>query len=164
MVVHPQSVIHSMVEYVDGSVIAQLGIPDMRTPIAYALSYPERLPNTLPPLDFFKVRELQFYEPDTNRFECLRLAKEALQKGGDASCVLNAANEVAVAAFLKEEIRFLDIPKLVGEVLRSHKVQAADNLERLLKTDAWAREEVRKKINTITTNDIANDQRECGNL
>lgn len=149
VVVHPQSVIHSMVEYVDGSVIAQLGIPDMRTPIAYALSYPERLPNTLPPLDFFKVKELNFSEPDPLRFECLKLAREALQKGGDAPCVLNAANEVAVAAFLNEEISFLDIPKLVGEVLDSHPVKAADQLENLLKTDAWARQEVKQRIEEI---------------
>ena len=161
VVIHPQSVIHSMVEFVDGSVIAQLGIPDMRGPIAYALSYPERLPNNLPTLDFFKVKELQFYEPDTTRFECLKLAKEALQKGGDAPCVLNAANEVAVAAFLKEEIRFLDIPKLVSQVLNSHRVQAADQLEKLLKVDAWAREETEQLIKK--KNVVASDCKERGN-
>ncbi len=155
VVVHPQSVIHSMVEYIDGSVIAQLGIPDMRTPIAYALSYPERLANKLPTLDFFKIKELQFEEPDTHRFECLKLAREALQKGGDAPCVLNAANEVAVAAFLNEEITFLDIPKLVGEVLNSHAVQPADQLEKLLKTDVWARQEVKNRIE-MQKNEIKN--------
>lgn len=146
VVVHPQSVIHSMVEYVDGSIMAQLGIPDMRTPIAYALSYPERLPNQLPGLDFLKVKEFTFFEPDLTRFECLKLARESLKIGGDAPCVLNAANEVVVAAFLNEEITFLDIPRLVGEVLSSHKVQPADQLEKLLKVDAWAREETRKRI------------------
>lgn len=149
VVVHPQSVIHSMVEYIDGSVLAQLGIPDMRTPIAYALTYPERIPNNLPSLDFFKVKELTFFAPDTQRFECLQLAKEALLKGGDAPCVLNAANEIAVAAFLKEKIRFLDIPKLVGKVLRLHSVRDADNLENLLKVDAWAREETKKQIQEL---------------
>lgn len=149
VVVHPQSVIHSMVEYVDGSVIAQLGIPDMRTPIAYSLSYPERLPNQLPTLDFFKVKELTFFEPDPLRFECLRLAREALAKGGDAPCVLNAANEMAVAAFLNEEISFLDIPKLVGEVLNSHKVEAASSLEKILKIDVWARQQLRDKVDAL---------------
>lgn len=149
VVVHPQSVIHSMVEYVDGSVIAQLGIPDMRTPIAYALSYPERLSNQLPALDFLKVKEFTFFEPDMTRFECLKLSREALKKGGDGPCVLNAANEVAVAAFLNQEIEFLDIPRLVGEVLNSHTIQAANSLENLLKTDAWARQEVRDKIDIL---------------
>ncbi len=151
VVVHPQSVIHSMVEYHDGSVIAQLGIPDMRTPIAYALSYPERFTNSLPSLDFLKVKELTFFEPDMARFECLKLAREALRQGGDAPCVLNAANEVAVAAFLNEEINFLDIPKLVGEVLKSHVVQKANSLEKLLETDRWARQEVKKMIRTQDT-------------
>ncbi|MFO1518485.1 MAG: 1-deoxy-D-xylulose-5-phosphate reductoisomerase [bacterium] len=142
--VHPQSVVHSMVEYQDGSVIAQLGIPDMRIPIAYALSYPERLPNTLPPLDLFRVRDLNFYEPDLDRFECLKLAKTALRQGGDAPCVLNAANEVVVKAFLDGKIRFLDIPRVVGQVLREHTPQAAHRLEDLLRVDAGARAKARE--------------------
>ncbi len=156
VVVHPQSVIHSMVEYVDGSVMAQLGIPDMRTPIAYALSYPERLPNQLPALDFLKAKEFTFFEPDMYRFECLKLAREALKKGGDAPCVLNAANEVAVAAFLNQEIEFLDIPRLVGEVLNSHTIQAANSLENLLKTDAWAREATHTRIQAASLKSAQN--------
>jgi len=115
--VHPQSIVHSMVEYVDGSVVAQLGIPDMRTPIAYALSYPERIPLDLPALDLCSVGQLTFMEPDTTRFHCLRLAYETLEAGGTAPAVLNAANEVAVEAFLDERIAFLDIPRVISMTL-----------------------------------------------
>ncbi|MDH3802988.1 MAG: 1-deoxy-D-xylulose-5-phosphate reductoisomerase, partial [Deltaproteobacteria bacterium] len=111
--VHPQSIVHSMVEYIDGSVIAQMGIPDMRIPIAYALAYPERLELGLPRLDFFTVQTLTFQEPDLNRFPCLKLAFAACKAGGTMPAVLNAANEVAVQAFLDNRIPFSGIPRLV---------------------------------------------------
>ncbi len=149
ILIHPQSVIHSMVEYVDGSVIAQLGIPDMRIPIAYSLSYPERLTNALPPLDLIKIRQLEFYEPDLNRFPCLSLAKRALKQGGDAPCVLNAANEVTVAAFLEGRLSFLQIPGIIASVLELHSPQKVEKLENLLKTDEWAREQTHQIIHSL---------------
>jgi 1-deoxy-D-xylulose-5-phosphate reductoisomerase len=149
--VHPQSVIHSMVEYTDGSVIAQLGIPDMRIPIAYALSFPDRLPNPLPSLNLFGIRDLSFFEPDLDRFECLCLARRALKMGGDAPCVLNAANEVAVQCFLEETIGFLDIPHLVGRVLEEHKPEPTDSLEKLIRTDRWARERALEIVEELGT-------------
>lgn len=109
VVVHPQSVIHSMVEYLDGSVLAQMGSPDMRTPIGYALAWPDRMETPVEPLNFAQIGSLTFFEPDLERFPALRLAREALEAGGQAACVLNAANEVAVAAFLEKRIGFLDI-------------------------------------------------------
>jgi len=112
----------------------------MRIPIAYCLSYPERIPNTLPSLDLFKVRDLNFYEPDLDRFQCLRLAKKALKLGGDAPCALNAANEVAVASFLEGKIAFLQIAQLVEAVLNEHRMKPTKSLEALLETDVWARE------------------------
>ena len=113
VIVHPQSIIHSMVEYIDGSVLAQMGSPDMRTPIAYALGWPARMAAPVERLDFAKINGLTFFEPDTIRFPSLRLAREALECGGQGPCVLNAANEIAVAAFLKTEIGFMDIPTIV---------------------------------------------------
>ena len=148
--IHPQSVIHSMVEYHDGSVIAQLGIPDMKIPIAYALSYPNRLLNKLPSLDLYKIRDLNFYPPDLNRFECLALAKQALKIGKDAPCVLNAANEIVVQAFLEEQIQFLDIPRVIKKVLLDHRPKTVDSVEELLKVDRWARERSREVIEEIT--------------
>lgn len=120
VVVHPQSIIHSMVEYIDGSVLAQLGSPDMRTPIAYAMGWPKRMEAPVERLDFTKLGGLTFFEPDTVRFPALRLAREALIAGGKAPCVLNAANEIAVAAFLNDEISFLDISRVVEDVLNKH--------------------------------------------
>ena len=117
VVVHPQSVIHSMVEYADGSVLAQLGNPDMRTPIAYALGFPERIEAGVSPLDLFKIARLDFEEPDMQRFRCLDLAYQALRKGGTAPAILNAANEVAVAAFLDDKLAFLEIPALIEQTL-----------------------------------------------
>ncbi len=139
VVVHPQSVIHSMVEYVDGSVLAQMGNPDMRTPIAYALGYPERLESGVGSLDLFKVARLDFEQPDTEKFPCLKLAFEALRMGGTASCILNAANEVAVAAFLGHKIRFMDIPQMIESVMNSLTVKPADVLETILSADEEAR-------------------------
>ena len=144
--VHPQSIVHSMVEYVDGSVIAQMGIPDMRIPIAYALAYPERLELGLPRLDFFTVQTLTFQEPDLNRFPCLKLAFAACKAGGTMPAVLNAANEVAVQAFLDNRIPFSGIPKLVNQAMEEHALDPAAELEAILKADAWARRRTEEEI------------------
>lgn len=138
--VHPQSIVHSMVEYVDGSVIAQLGIPDMKTPIAYALSYPERLPLDLPPLDLCQLGALTFQKPDSGRFPCLELAYEALAAGDSAPAVLNAANEIAVGSFLERRIRFTDIPDLIRLTLDHHEIIKLNNIEDVLLVDRWARD------------------------
>ncbi len=139
VVIHPQSVIHSMVSYADGSVLAQLGNPDMRTPIAHALAYPERIDSGVEPLDFARIAQLEFRPPDYQRFPCLKLAFDALQAGGTAPAVLNAANEVAVEAFLDRRIGFRKIPELIAQVLDRLPALAADGLERLLEQDAAAR-------------------------
>ena len=120
VIVHPQSIIHSMVEYIDGSVLSQMGSPDMRTPIAYAMGWPKRIDAPVERLDFAKISGLTFFEPDTVKFPALRLAREALEAGGEAPCVLNAANEQAVAAFLNGDIPFLGIAKLVEQALNTH--------------------------------------------
>ena len=138
-VIHPQSVIHSMVRYRDGSVLAQLGTPDMRTPIAYCMGEPKRMDSGVTPLDFTTLSQLTFAEPDLERFPCLRLAMEALASGGDAPCVLNAANEVAVAAFLQQQIGFTDIARVVEQVLAEANTQISHNIDDLLAIDAWAR-------------------------
>jgi 1-deoxy-D-xylulose-5-phosphate reductoisomerase len=139
VVVHPQSVIHSLVQYVDGSVLAQLGNPDMRTPIAYALAYPERIDAGVAPLDLFHVAQLDFTAPDFERFPCLALAYQALRAGGTAPAVLNAANEVAVAAFLDKQIPFLAIPRLIEQVLAALPVAPVQTLDDVLAADAMAR-------------------------
>lgn len=139
VVVHPQSVIHSMVQYVDGTVLAQMGNPDMRTPIAHALAYPLRIDAGVAPLDLFKVATLNFVAPDFERFPCLALAYQALRTGGTAPAVLNAANEVAVDAFLNGKIAFLDIPRLITDVLASQASVAANTLDDVLLADAQAR-------------------------
>ncbi|MGA8149018.1 MAG: 1-deoxy-D-xylulose-5-phosphate reductoisomerase [Gallionellaceae bacterium] len=139
VVVHPQSVIHSLVQYVDGSVLAQLGNPDMRTPIAYALAYPERIAAGVAPLDLFKVAQLDFAAPDFKRFPCLALAYQSLHAGGTAPATLNAANEVAVAAFLAQRISFLSIPIVIEEVLAALPVSSASKLDDVLGADAAAR-------------------------
>lgn len=141
VIIHPQSVVHSMVEYVDGSVIAQLGTADMKIPIQLALSYPERWENRLPSIQLAEVRTLEFLEPDLEKFPCLRLAQEALRLGGSMTAVLNAANEVAVESFLCERIPFNAIPQVVESVMEKHGVQAHPSLEDVLKADRWAREE-----------------------
>ncbi len=139
VVVHPQSIVHSLVEYQDGSLVAQLGIPDMRIPIAYALTYPERLPLAMPRLNLFSCASLEFEEPDHARFPALRLAYGALQEGGTRPAVLNAANEVAVAAFLDGKIRFPQIAQLVAETLSRCDQGDELDLETLLGADAEAR-------------------------
>lgn len=139
VVVHPQSVIHSMVQYVDGSVLAQLGNPDMRTPIAYALAYPERIDSGVAPLDLFQIAKLDFVAPDFVRFPCLGLAYQALRAGGTVPALLNAANEVAVAAFLDRKIAFLDIPRLIESVLGQVTRSEVKQLQDVLDADAAAR-------------------------
>lgn len=140
VVIHPQSVIHSMVEYIDGSVIAQLGNPDMRTPIAYALGFPERIDAGVTPLDLFKIGRLDFEEPDFVRFPCLRLSFQALRTGGTSPAVLNAANEIAVAAFLDGNLPFKSIPVLIEFVLEQITSQPVTVIEDVLRADAQARE------------------------
>jgi 1-deoxy-D-xylulose-5-phosphate reductoisomerase len=142
--IHPESIVHSMVEYIDGSVIAQMGIPDMRIPIAYALAYPERLPVQSPPLDLFRLRNLNFYPPDEIKFPCLRLAYEACRTGSTLPAVLNAANEVAVDAFLDGQITFVKIPQVIERVMNAHQVAASLTLETILKADQWARKEAKR--------------------
>jgi 1-deoxy-D-xylulose-5-phosphate reductoisomerase len=145
--VHPESIVHSLVEYIDGSVIAQLGIPDMRVPISYALAYPERLPLELPALDLFQVGQLTFEPPDLERFPCLGLAFQALAAGGDLPAVLNAANEVAVAAFLQGAIPFLAIPEVISRAMAAHTVQPLTSLEQVLAVD----QQTRRLAQTIVT-------------
>jgi len=147
--IHPQSIVHSMVEYVDGSVIAQMGIPDMRIPIAYALAYPERLELDLPRLDFFTLQTLSFQEPDLNRFSCLKLAFAACKAGGTMPAVLNAANEVAVQAFLDNRIPFSGIPRLVNQAMDEHGLDPAAELEAILEADAWARRRTEEIIDSM---------------
>ncbi|MCU9945942.1 1-deoxy-D-xylulose-5-phosphate reductoisomerase [Pseudomonas sp. PDM13] len=139
VVIHPQSVIHSLVDYVDGSVLAQLGNPDMRTPIAHALAWPERIDSGVSALDLFRIGRLDFQEPDETRFPCLRLARQAAEQGGSAPAMLNAANEVAVDAFLGRRIRFTEIASIIDEVLNRESVLAVETLDAVLLADARAR-------------------------
>jgi 1-deoxy-D-xylulose-5-phosphate reductoisomerase len=139
VVIHPQSVIHSMVEYIDGSVLAQLGNPDMRTPIAHALAWPERIESGVSSLDIIATARLDFSAPDTQRFPCLRLAQEAAKVSGTAPALLNAANEVAVAAFLARQIRFDQIPHVIEHVLTRLTAVEPTSLEQVQSADAEAR-------------------------
>lgn len=138
--IHPQSIVHSMVEYCDGSVVAQLGVPDMRTPIAYALAYPERLPLDLPGPDFFEVGQLTFRKPDFNKFPCLGLAFDACKAGGTMPAVLNAANEIAVAEFLDHRITLPHIPELIQKTMAAHRLISNPELDDIRAADDWARE------------------------
>lgn len=140
VVVHPQSVIHSMVQYCDGSVIAQLGQPDMRTPIAYGMAWPERIDAGVRSLDLFEIATLNFCPPDEETFPCLPLARQAFTAGGTMPAVLNAANEIAVDAFLQEQIPFTAIPTLIRLVMERHDVQTALTLDAILSADQWARD------------------------
>src|SRR5262249_4796920 len=149
--VHPQSIVHSMVEMVDGSIIAQLGVTDMRLMIQYALTYPDRLPTQLPQLGLEKLCKLEFFEPDLERFPCLRLAYDALKEGGTAPAAMSAANEIAVDSFLARKIRFMDIPKIIAETLHSHDNRPARSLEAVLDADRWAREFASTLITTGLT-------------
>lgn len=149
VVIHPQSIIHSMVEYTDGSIISQMGNPDMRTPIAYSLLWPDRGESGVSSLDLLSVKQLNFEEPDAFRFPCLNLAREAIEAGGTAPAVLNAANEVAVSAFLNTKIKFIDIPKLVETALSDHSVEEANTIDRILSVDQETRHNVSEKIKTL---------------
>ena len=149
VVIHPQSVIHSMVSYVDGSVLAQLGNPDMRTPIAHALAYPERIASGVAQLDLTGMAALQFYKPDFARFPCLALAFDALRAGGTAPSLLNAANEIAVQAFLDREIGFRDIDRVIANVMDAVPHGPAPSIEAVLEQDARAREAARSAISTL---------------
>ena len=140
IVIHRESIIHSLVEYRDGSVMAQLGLPDMRTPISYALNYPKRVPLDPPLLDLGTIGQLNFAQPDFTKFPCARLAFDALTDGGGLPATLNAANEVAVQAFLEESIAFLDIPKIIEETMMMYTPQEIRTVEDALEIDRWARE------------------------
>ena len=139
VVIHPQSIIHSMVDYVDGTVLAQMGNPDMRVPIAYSMAWPERFDSGVEPLNIFDVRRMDFEEPNLERFPCLRLAYEAINKGGIMPTVLNAANEIAVDAFLNEKVRFTDIPVIIERCMSQFEVKSAKTLAIVLEADEQAR-------------------------
>ncbi len=144
VMVHPQSIVHSMVEFVDGSVMAQMGVADMRVPIQYALTYPERWESALPALKMKQLARLEFFEPDHQKFQCLNLAYRAIESGGTAPAVLNAANEVAVEAFLNSAIAFSEIPEVVKSVMDAHVPLAAGTLDAILHADRWARDRARE--------------------
>lgn len=150
VVVHPESMIHSMVEYVDGSVISQMGNPDMRIPIAHAMAWPQRMSSGDQGMDIFEVAQLNFERPDEVRFPCLRLAREAIEAGGTAPAVLNAANEVAVDAFLASELPFLDIPRVIEYSLSQSPVLAADSLDIIFNEDQSARELAQHYIQNLS--------------
>ncbi len=139
VVIHPQSVIHSMVDYVDGTVLAQMGNPDMRIPIAYSMAWPERFDSGVEPLNIFDVGHMDFQEPSLERFPCLRLAYDAIATGGTMPTILNAANEIAVEAFLNEQVRFTDIPLIIERCMKKFEATAADSLEIVLDADRQAR-------------------------
>ncbi len=141
--IHPQSIIHSMVEYIDGSIICQMGIADMRIPIAYALSFPKRMNLQLSPLDLSRVGPLTFSDPDPEKFPCLRLAYQSIEIGETLPAVLNAANEVAVNAFLEGSIQFTEIPFIIQRVMEAHEVKKVQMIEDILKADQWAREKAK---------------------
>jgi 1-deoxy-D-xylulose-5-phosphate reductoisomerase len=143
VVIHPQSIVHSMVEFADGSTLAQMSYSNMCFPIQYAVTWPDRVPNTLPPLDFSKLSSLEFFTPRYEDFPALNLARRAGETGGTLPAVMNAANEVAVAGFLDRQVRFPDIWQIVGEVLSRHRSVAHPNLDAILQADQWARKEAR---------------------
>ena len=145
VVVHPQSIIHSMVEYVDGAVIAQLGLPDMKLPIQYALFYPDRLPMNTAGIDFFQLGQISFERPDLETFQGLKLAYEAFKIGGSMPTVFNAANEKAVSLFLHEKIRFLDIADIIAETMSKHQVIAKPDVEQILMTEQWCYEQIAER-------------------
>jgi 1-deoxy-D-xylulose-5-phosphate reductoisomerase len=149
VVIHPQSVIHSMVSYVDGSVLAQLGNPDMRTPIAHALAYPERIASGVAQLDLTAMAALEFHAPDFERFPCLALAFDALRAGGTAPALLNAANEIAVQAFLDRRIGFRDIDRVLRQVMDQESHGAASSIDAVLAQDARARQAASRAVGAL---------------
>lgn len=146
VVVHPQSIIHSMVEYKDYSIISQMGTPDMRTPIQYALSYPDRINTNVKKLDFNSLGELSFSSPDIDRFPCLSLAYEALKEGKTMTSVLNGANEVLVEYFLQNKIKFYDIPKFIEKAMMAHKPFSYETVDEILEVDKWVRDWIENQI------------------
>jgi 1-deoxy-D-xylulose-5-phosphate reductoisomerase len=146
VLIHPQSIVHSMIEMIDGSILAQLGVTDMRLMIQYALTHPERLPTELPALGVDKLSRLEFFDPDFKRFPCLKLAYEAMREGGTMPAAMSAANEVAVAAFLEGRIRFMEIPQTIEETMRSHQVNPCSSIEAVLEADRWARSYARALV------------------
>jgi 1-deoxy-D-xylulose-5-phosphate reductoisomerase len=140
VLIHPQSVVHSMVEFIDGSIVAQMGITDMKIPISYALSFPERLNLHLPLLDLLKSEGLTFSLPDPERFPCLKLAYQSIEIGETMPAILNAANEVVVSAFLEGSLKFTEIPLLLQRVMEEHEVKRIHTIEDILRADHWARE------------------------
>ena len=149
VLVHRESIIHSLVEYTDGSVLAQLGLPDMRTPISYAMNYPGRMPLDLPSLDLAAIGKLTFQRPDYDRFPCLGLGYEALRVGGTMPATLNAANEIAVAAYLREQIAFHDIAEVIRGTMDAHSPREVDSIDDALDTDRWAREKAGLLIRSL---------------
>jgi 1-deoxy-D-xylulose-5-phosphate reductoisomerase len=150
IVIHPQSIIHSMVEYRDGSIIAQMGIPHMITPISYALSYPRHIENHLVPLHLDEIGTLTFQKPDLKKFPCLDLALEAGEIGQSMPAVMNGANEIAVDAFLNGKIGFLQIPMLIRRTMEAHRTSPIDSIEKVMETDSWARDTAREQLRAIT--------------
>jgi 1-deoxy-D-xylulose-5-phosphate reductoisomerase len=150
VIIHRESIIHSLVEYIDGSVIAQLGLPDMRTPISYAMNYPTRVPLEPPPLELGKIGTLTFFEPDHERFPSLNLAFRALEEGGTMPATLNAANEVAVEAFLQNGIEFLEIPQVIERTMVACPVKSLTALEDVLEADQLARHKASEFVHTLT--------------
>lgn len=148
ILIHPQSIVHSMAEYKDGSLISQLALPDMVIPISYALSFPDHLENTLPALDLEKIGCLSFEKPDMGRFRCLALALEAAETGGSLPIVLNGANEIAVAAFLDARIGFLDIPRIIEKTMDLHDPYELEDIDMVLETDRWARSKAQEILQT----------------
>ncbi len=149
VLIHPEAIIHSMVEFIDGVIMAQLSVTDMRIPIQYALTYPQRLSSSLPGVDFFKLKALHFYKPDMAKFPCLELAYLSARAGGTLPCVLNAANEICVEEFLKSRLPFADIPGVVGGVVGKHRNIAQPALADILKADIWARGKAREIIERL---------------
>ncbi|TNF53066.1 1-deoxy-D-xylulose-5-phosphate reductoisomerase [bacterium] len=146
VLLHPQSIVHSMVEFIDGSVIAQMSVPDMKGPISYALSYPERFGDVLPSLDLAEIGELTFEAPDLDKFRCLSLTYDALKGGGTMPSVLNAANEVAVDSFLAREIPFTDISRIVADTMAQHSISGTESIEDVIEASNWAREKAQEIV------------------
>ncbi len=151
VIVHPEAIVHSMVEFIDGSVLAQLGITDMRIPIQYALTYPGRLVSSLPPLDLVALKQLTFEAPDRSKFPCLEFGIEAARRGGTLPAVFNAANEACVEAFLRDALPFTQIPVVIERVLSRHRVTASPALDQILQADIWARRQVAELLTQEVT-------------
>ncbi len=159
VVIHPQSIVHSMVEFMDGSTLAQLSYSNMCFPIQYAVTWPDRVPNTLPPLDFSKLSKLEFFTPRYEDFPALNLARRAGETGGTSPAVMNAANEIAVAAFLDRHVRFPDIWRVVEDVMNRHTAIANPTLDAILEADQWARNEAQGCVKSLNRQKSCNDRR-----